>query len=728
MKRALVSVLLAWVVAAVVTVAPAGGWAAAPKPRADIPINATADEITFDDELGLVAARGHVFMQQEQRTLSADTVTYNQKTQIVTADGNVVIHEPTGDVYFGDHVELTQDLADGFITALRLLMADKSRMAAVHGERFAGTRTVLDKGVFSPCDLCKDNPSHPPLWQIKAVKVIHNEETHDIEYKDAVLEIYGLPIAYLPYFSHPDPTVDRRSGFLSPRIANSTTLGTIFEMPYYYAISPQKDATFTPFYTSEQGPGMKGAFRQRFANGTFAFDGSVTEGDRTTNSGIAQLNAVRGHIRSDARFDIDDTYRWGYNLFRATDSTYLYRYDIFKGDTLKTDAFVEGFRGRNYLTAHAYAFQGQLSRDIGNQTPLVLPYIQYQAVSDPDSLGAYWTFDANTFSLSRAAGVNSRRMTFDTGWHVPYYGAWGDVVELAMRMQTDVFSVQDQADRTNPTRKPFNGLLGRAFPQLTAKWSLPMVRDVPTAREIVEPIIAVIAGPNGGNKLAFPNEDSLSFEYDDGDLFSNRRFSGYDRVDSGQRVDYGVRLGYLANGGGGINSYVGQSYRFREQSEFLPGSGLNDNRSDVVGLVEFTSARYIDIDYHFRLDSRTLAPRRNEAVLSAGPQALRLGLNYIFIDDTSLAGGFGKREQLVYSATSQATQYWSVSGALTQSIGDNVSDSRGYTVRAVYQDECLTLMPSFRRSFVTQRDIKPTTSFQLQFFFKHLGGNFPTGR
>ena len=192
------------------------------------PVLFTADQMEYDETLMTVTARGAVELSQRDRVLRADLVTYNQKTDMVTATGNVVLVEPSGEVAFADYVELTGDMRDGFIDQLRVLLTDNSRLAANSARRIDGTRKEMSQAVYSPCELCAKDPTRPPLWQMKARRVVHDEVSKDIVYRDAVMEIAGVPVAYMPYFSHPDPTVDRRSGVLIPRIGYSDDLGAVF--------------------------------------------------------------------------------------------------------------------------------------------------------------------------------------------------------------------------------------------------------------------------------------------------------------------------------------------------------------------------------------------------------------------------------------------------------------------------------------------------------------------
>src|SRR5512135_168992 len=194
-------------------------------PGSDKPVLFLADEVQYDQELGLVVAKGHVELSQQDQILLADTVTYNQRTDTVTASGHVSLLQPTGEVLFGDFVELHDQMRDGFIQNARGLLSDHSRLAGNTARRTGGNRTEIRRAVYSPCDLCQSDPTAPPLWQIKAERIVHDKEAQIVEYHDAVLEVDGIPVFWSPYLSSPDPSVHRKSGFLAPTIGSSSSLG-----------------------------------------------------------------------------------------------------------------------------------------------------------------------------------------------------------------------------------------------------------------------------------------------------------------------------------------------------------------------------------------------------------------------------------------------------------------------------------------------------------------------
>ena len=110
----------------------------------------SADEVQYDEDLGLIVAKGNVELTQRDQILLADTVTYNQRTDTATASGHVSILQPTGDIVFADYVELHDNMREGFLQNVRMLLADRSRMAGNTARRVNGNRTEIRRGVYSP--------------------------------------------------------------------------------------------------------------------------------------------------------------------------------------------------------------------------------------------------------------------------------------------------------------------------------------------------------------------------------------------------------------------------------------------------------------------------------------------------------------------------------------------------------------------------------------------------
>ena len=261
----------------------------------------TADEANYDRDKGLVVASGNVEIIYGDRTLIADRLSYDQRTDTVTATGNIVLLEPTGEVYFSEYVELADEMKNGVIEQIRVLLSDDSRLAAVGGRRIGGYRTEMVKAVFSPCEICREHPDRPPLWRIKAQEVVHNSNERSVSYRNAFLEMFGVPVAYTPYLSHPDPTVERKTGLLVPDFGSTSGSGKFLQVPYFWAMSLDKDATFEPIFTAEEYVIPAAEYRQRFDAGELEVSGAFAVAERqsgTTASSKQEGTELRGHLLS----------------------------------------------------------------------------------------------------------------------------------------------------------------------------------------------------------------------------------------------------------------------------------------------------------------------------------------------------------------------------------------------------------------------------------------------
>ncbi|MBM3524263.1 MAG: LPS-assembly protein LptD, partial [Alphaproteobacteria bacterium] len=645
----------------------------APRPAYDpgqqvreAPVVLSADEVVYDRDRETVTAIGNVEIVQNGRVVRADTISFNRASNVVTASGNVSLLEPTGDVIFADYAELTEDLREGAIQNFRALLADWSRLAAVSGRRAGGSLTALRKVVYSPCELCKDDPTRPPIWQLKAARATHDQETNTVAYRDAWLEVGGVPVLYTPYLEHPDGTVRRKSGFLMPAFGSSNVLGQFYAQPYFQTLGQSADVTIEPIFFTKDYPVLAAEYRQRFGAGRMLLNGSATWGNVYDDSNRRTGDGTfRGHIAGTGRFDIDDDWRWGFELARASHDNYLLRYKLFDRfqfidrNTLTSRPYVEGFRGRSYAAAQAYAFQGLRPRDDPSLAPLVLPLLEYQWLSEPDIRGGYFHFDSYSYAIYRTEGTRAQRTAGIWGYTMPFTASTGEVWSFTSSLQGDLFNVSDagrQRDRFSPSDEGFRG---RIFPQASLTWRYPLVRVDESFRTIVEPIVSVTAAPRVSKQDRLPNEDSRAIDLDNTNLFRRNRFTGHDRVEGGQRISYGLAIDTRRRTGGGrLAAFLGQSYRFQRDGNFPGESGLEDNASNIVGRILFSPHEWLSSQYRFQINKNDFNAARNVASVRIGPEALNLTVGYTYIERSTQPSLVHDLEQVTTRLTARFDENW----------------------------------------------------------------------
>jgi len=670
----------------------------------------SAEQITYDQQSQIVNALGNVEIVQGERILKADRIIYDVQADTIKAEGNIILLEPSGEVLFADEMELENELKTGAIRNIRILFTDNSRLAAHDAIRIDENKTVMTRAVFSTCRLCEKDPDRPPLWQLKAEEVEHNKTEKTVTYSNAVLEFFGVPVFYTPYFSHPDPSVERESGLLAPEVFDSSTLGYGIKVPYYYVISEDKDMTITPTITTKQNIQLAGEYRQAVSNGKYQFDSSLTYIDETNSDGSTTgRQEFQGHIRGDGEFQLDETWLWGFDVFRTTTDTYLERYDISDLDTLTSKAYLQGQRGRNFSILSAYSFQGLKEADVSSQTPLVPAWWNYSYVGDPNEYGARFSADADTLLIYREDGQDTNRFSLSGGWHLPYTTSNGQVLSVDTSMRGDLYYARNQlSDPSDPsTTTGENNVYGRVIPSVSVEWKYPFVRQAGTVRQVVEPIAEVVWSEALGSKNT-PNEDSLSFEFDDTNLFGSDRFAGLDEVEEGARLNYGFNMGVYGESGGYSTLLVGQSIHQGGGTSFQSGTGLEDQFSDYITRLEIRPADYLQFINRTRIDHDKLTLARNELYMKTGTSETWLDLGYVYLRDDPNGLTQEKREEVYVSGRVKLSEFWSAYGSYRRDLtgtGNSIDGNIGLE----YLDECFGFALEAKRSFTRDRDVEPET-------------------
>ena len=679
----------------------------------------SSDSLSYEQGENKVIAQGNVEVSHKGEVLLADKIIFERDEKKITASGKISFLQKNGDVLFADSITLSASFMSGAAENIRLIMTDDARAAAALMRREKGRFTILEKAVYSPCKPCEEDSSRPPLWQLKAHEVRHDQKQQRIEYKDAYLEFLGIPIAYTPYLSHPDPTRERESGFLAPNWGNNSDLGAFVAVPYFLNISPSADLTLQPiWYASENQGVLSGKYRQRTTNGEFNFTGSGTQANGNGSSdGVS--NEFRGHLFGDGKFDIDRTWRWGFDLEHASDDTYLKRYDFSGADsTLTSDLYIEGFRNRNYMKAKAYNFENQRYGRDENEVPDFLATAQYNFVGEPTKHGDYWTMDSSLVSLTRQKGTDVQRYHAKGGWNLPATLKTGEIYTFSASADGTLYYVNSQP-MPNQSQN-FTGATGQIFPQVSLKWQYPLARKHGSITEVFEPIIAGYLAPNVGSRDKIPNEDSQDFQFSDTSLFTGNRYDGVDRFSGGNHVDYGVKWSVHGSSGGSSHAFLGQSYRPRKDNSLPDKSGLEDHFSDIVGRTRVSPNSFIDLLYRFRLAKADLAPKQSDFELGIGPQSLRLNLDYNFIGTDADTGNFGDREEIGVSLSTKLARYWDSRIYANRRLSEP-SGMMGTGVSLSYADECFKVDLAFTRSYYEDRDLRQNDTISLRFELKNLG-------
>ena len=681
------------------------------------PLVFQAEKIEFDRERNLVAATGDVELAREGRILRADRIVLDRNTGIARAHGNVTLIEPDGEVLFAASVELTEDLRDGFVEQFKARLSSGSRLAASSGQLQGGTRADLNQAVYSACEPCEDDPSGAPLWQVKARRVTHDRVEQQVTYRDAVLEMWGVPVFYTPYLSHPDPDVIRKSGFLTPTVGIDSDLGARIETPWFWNIAPDRDATLIPVVASDRGVVGAGEYRQLFDRGRLEVSGSLAGLDKEPKERAG--SGPRGHIRLKGEADASAAWRVRGEFYRASDDGYLDLVGFDSSDTLPSFVEAEGFFDRAYARVGAFDVQDLRNGVSGDASPLAAPELLYEWRSAPSPDGA-WSLRAAGAALHRRRDDENQRVTLEGGWGLERFTDGGHRLEVGAGLRGD-FAHGDLVHNVSAA----DDSNARLLPQATAGWSYLLAGGMKNLQVTIEPRAQIVLGRNSADADEFPMEDSRAVEFEFANLFAVNRFPGLDGAETGQRIDYGLQTSLHGTGDWHVDAGIGQSRRRKANRDAPEGSGLDTAVSDIVGRVELTAGRMTALGYRFRLDKEDLTARQTALDLSVNLDPMQFEARYAravgVFDPDDPKGDMkkGEREQIDLTLGANLDMNWSAFSRYRRDLDTGRSLLGGTGVK--YEDECLLFEAVLEREYkVAGGDADNRVSFRV--IFRDLGG------
>ncbi len=757
--------------------------AAAPHPANDGRMLVQAVEVDYDYNNSRVSAVGNVQMYYNGTSVEADKVIYDQKTKRLHAEGNIRMTDADGKITYANIMDLSDDYRDGFVDSLRVDTADATRMAATRADRSSGNYTVFENGVYTACAPCKDDPKKPPLWQVKGARIIHDQTDKMLYFENAQLEFFGVPMAYLPYFSTPDPTVKRKTGFLMPGYTSVSGYGYGVETPFFWAIAPDYDATFSPRFTTKQGVLFQGEFRQRLLGGSYQIRAyGIDQLDPGAFAGQPGDRQFRGGVETKGEFALNDKWVWGWEGIALTDYMVLSDYKLaqYKDPlqsflTLPTDAvsqlYLTGVGNRSYFDARTIYYLSLSGSQ--SQVPIVAPVIDYSNVINHSILGGEVSYKTNFTNLTRESAVfdpitasasangsclatNSAdpaksivpancllrgmpgtytRLTAEADWRRSFTDPAGEIWTPFASVRADAVNASISNQPGVSSFLPVGDTQAlRVMPTVGLEYRYPFINIQPWGTTTIEPIAQVIIRPNETYAGKLPNEDAQSMVFDASNLFSVDKFSGYDRVEGGGRANVGVQATTQFDRGGSVNVLFGQSYQMFGLNSFAVAdvtntgvdSGLQNAKSDYVARVNYSPNRTYTFSVRARVDEATFNINRFEAEGRAAFDRWSVSLMYGNYAPQPELGYLNRREGLLSSASLKLAANWVVTGSARWDLVANQINQ--YVVGAGYVDDCFVLAANYVTSYSYATTTAPPIlghAYMLQIGLRTIANSAP---
>ncbi|MEZ5954586.1 MAG: LPS assembly protein LptD [Hyphomonas sp.] len=678
-----------------------------------------ADYVYEIRDENLIVAEGNVEALYDGRTLRADRLVYNRATERVRATGNVVIIESDGTQQFSDEVEVGSNLSDGYAIGYSARLAGGATVVANSAIRQSNGINAMDQVVYTACPICAEDVT--PTWSLRARRAVLDQESQMISYRDAVLEVMGLPVFYFPFLAHPDPSSDRRSGLLIPSAGVSSKLGLFYQQPYYWAISEHSDLTISPLITENVNPMMELDYRKRFYSGSIDINTSFThEADFDTNGDRFGDEKWRGHLYGSGRFALSPEWQWGFGVETQTDDLYDRRYDISgQGERrgiyvsqprrLLSQLYAVGQGDSYYSDVSLLSFQGLRAGDTDGSLPTVTPLFFGEKYWDLGNFG-FASVNASTAILTRDVGEDSQRVSVGADWSDLNILPGGFTFEPFAELRADYYALDAQyAGQDNVSRVVGN---------TGARLSYPMVRPGKVVDISIEPTLMAAWGFSNINDPVIPNEDSLLFEADESLLFEPSATTGFDLYEGDGKLSAGLTARAVWKNGVELSTTVGRRWRSRPDAAFNAVSNLDGTSSDWVVSNSADFGRPLRIETRMRLDEDGFSLNRIDARFSTNFKRLRATGQYYKIDQRISPLGRDDEGIFLRGEVRVTDRYSLIYGEL-RDIAEDI-DARK-EIGIAYEDECSRLELVYSRSEIRDRTLGPSENIQIRFSLKTLG-------
>ncbi len=658
------------------------------EPAAGSAANFTANRVTYDPRTKVATAEGAVRILYGPYVLNATKVTYNENTGVFTANGSVELREPNGNVMKSATLELREKFKLAFAEHVRALLTNNVTITARYALRQTNGISIFEDATYTACVDCSTKNGHP-LWELASDQTTHDSNEKMLHHVNPKLKIAGHTVLAAPRWSHPDPSVKRKTGFLQPSFTHGRAYGIGLVVPYFIATAPNHDLTLRPNFTTKQGPVADVEWRHRLANGQYNVRGY----------GVHQMNPEeasddstwRGAVRSAGEFSINDDWSWGWDGTATSDKEFLDDYDYDQREIAQSDVHVRGLWDRTYVNAQALNFQS-LSDEISQDHLPSLPYVTGETYFGEQLFGgelsfkwssyAIWRDDPNTPFATVNHGSQQTRAVGEMRWRTQLISDAGLVMTPFARLRTDVTHSEDL-----PGAVSTSDTTGRVLPSAGFDMRYPFMASYGYGQSIISPVFQIIAATDETETASIGNEDAITLNFDHSSLFLEDRFTGLDRYEGGTRANVGLTYSFLGANGGFVRASAGESFHIAGENSFVAGSGLDGSQSDLVGAITFQPWDELSLSYEIRAEEDLSRINRQEAQFSLTLDRFAGNVGYLFINREPAYGRIVDEEWVEADARVGLTEGWYLFGGLRYDIQNTDVDWR--TVGVEFDCQCM---------------------------------------
>ncbi|MGH1465569.1 MAG: LPS-assembly protein LptD [Cognatishimia sp.] len=663
----------------------------------------------------MLTARGNIEALRGDTRMTATALIYNGQTDLITIEGPIKITQGDTTEIFASFAELDTELQNGLLQSARVVLHQQVELTARQMRRTEGRFSTLEYATATSCKTCDDG--RPPLWQIRAKRVRHDQLEKQLYFDQAQFRIFDVPVLYLPRLRLPDPTLKRATGFLIPELRTQSRLGTGVKIPYFIRFGDHRDLTLTPYLSAKTNT-LELRYRQAFRKGEVQFEGALSDDDTSALD-------LRAYGFATGEFDLQRDYTLSFDIKATSDDAYLLEYDYSDLDRLTSEVAIHRTnRIENVRTAFLH-FESLRASENNRTLPAFVLSVRKEKRFFPGSIGGegLWQLEAhshyrrsNNDTDTDADGIvdgrDVSRVNAELGWRNTWLHASGLEFGLGSNLALDAVTTRQDATLAQSSYTQIT-------PSLAVHLRFPMMRTTDAqVTHILEPI-AQIGWHGGSARFGSPdliaNDESTRVEFDEGNLLALSRFPSDDRRERGVIGAWGINWTRLGPNWQG-HLTLGQVVRDKAHNDLTSSSGLSGTLSDLL------VAGQIKMENGLTFTGRTLLDNNDginkaEARGSWNNDKLALNASYIWLDQDAAENRAANLSEWNLDTSYRFGRHWTGLANWRYDIAAKTSAEAGLGIQ--YQNECLNAQFSVSRRFTSSTSVQPSTD--LSFIVRILG-------
>lgn len=663
-----------------------------------------ADAVFVENGARLIAS-GNVEALHDGLRLTAERIVFDQDAGTLQIEGPIRITDETGNLLLADAAQMDEGLRNGLLKGARMVMDDQLQLAAVEAQRVEGRYTQLSRVAVTSCQVCGAN--EVPLWQIRADRVIHDEEARQLYFEGAQFRVLDVPILWVPQLRLPDPSLDRARGFLTPSIRSTTLLGTGVRIPYFIPLGEHQDITLTPYVSAETRT-LEARYRRAFSNGTIELNGAVTKD-------TLRPDDTRGYLFIEGEFGLKGDFTLDFDIQTVSDDAYFNVYDYGPSERLESALTLTRARRDDFLQADLTYYETLLASEENDTQPSVMVNTMYERRFYPDRIGGEFRLGAIMHAHYRQSdldydsddadsivdGRDMARLSAEASWRRRWTLAGGIRAGITGYLWADRFEVRQDATSENSA--------SQLTPAASVELRWPLVRrGAGGVRDLVEPVLQY--GWVGGERLDIPNDESTRVEFDEANLLSLSRFPASDRRERGELAVAGLRWLHEAPAGWTAGLTVGRVWRDELDSDLGRSSGLDSQTSDWLIAGGFANPLGLSITARGLLDEDGQFNKAEARAAWANPR-VDLAATYVMLVEDPVEDRDESQAEWGFEGSYRLSRHWTGAAEWRYDLADRRLDRTGLGLQ--YRNECVQVDFSVTRKFASSTNLEPSTDYGL---------------